>query len=153
LNRYFIYEALVSKLHSRISQTLLIARCPHVSPDMTLSQVRIQTRRRMIALAILLAGFGSALVIFITVTPAPTNPLGYDPEDSKQYLRELELYGGQANVLGYEFRQWFESLWHGRRLAVTVLCLTLAAALLYWVASTPLPPQVGSSHQRNQAPT
>jgi hypothetical protein len=119
---------------------------------MTLSSVQLQTRRRLIAIAILLAGFGSALVIYINATLAPTNPLGYDPEDSKQYLHEMELYGGKSNVLASEFRQWFESLWHGRRLAFTVGCLTLAALLFFWVVSTPLPPQVGPSPQRDQMP-
>jgi hypothetical protein len=120
---------------------------------MTLRPGRLPTRRRIIAIALLFAGFGSAFIIYFTATPAPTNPLGYDPEDSKQYLREVELYGGKANLLVSEFRQWFDSLWHGRRLAFTVVCLTLATVLFFWVASTPLPPKAGlSSHQRNLLP-
>jgi hypothetical protein len=104
------------------------------------------------AIAILVAGFGSALVIYVTATPVPANPLGYDPEDSKQYLREMEVYGGKANLLASAFRQWFDSLWHGRRLAVTVVCLTLLLLLFFWVASTPLPPEVGPSPPRDQKP-
>ena len=83
---------------------------------MTPSAIRRQARRRFIALAIVLAGCGSALVIYVTATPIPANPLGYDSEDSKQYLREMEGYGGKANVIASEFLQWVESLWHGRRL-------------------------------------
>jgi hypothetical protein len=119
---------------------------------MTLSSVRLQARRRFIAIAIVVAGFGSALVIYLTATPVPANPLGYDPEDSKQYLREMEVYGGKANVLASDFRQWFASLWHGRRLAVTVACLTLGLLLIFWVTSTPLPPRVGPSPRRDQEP-
>lgn len=119
---------------------------------MTLSPVRLQARRRFIAIAILVAGLGSALVIYLTAAPVPANPLGYDPEDSKQYLRQMEVYGGKANELASEFRQWFESLWHGRRLAVSVACLTLVFLLFFLVASTPLPPQVGASPQRDQEP-
>jgi hypothetical protein len=105
----------------------------------------IRGRRRLIAGAILFAGLGSALVIFLTATPAPANPLGYEPEDTKKYLREMEVYGGKANVLASEFRKWFESLWHGRQLAVTVVCLTLILLFLFLFASTPLPPEDGAS--------
>ena len=131
---------------------LVLAAAPADSYDMTLSSVRLQARRRFIAIAILVAGFGSALVIYVTATPVPANPLGYDPEDSKQYLREMEVYGGKANLLASAFRQWVDSLWHGRRLAVTVVCLTLLLLLFFWVASTPLPPEVGPSPPGDQKP-
>ena len=106
----------------------------------------IKGRRRFIAAAILAAGLGSALVIYLTATPAPPNPFGYEPEDTKRYLREMEVYGGKANVLASEFRKWFESLWHGRQLAVTVICLTLLLLFLFLFASTPLPPEEDALH-------
>ena len=96
-------------------------------------------------MAILLAGFGAALFIYVTAGPTPVNPLGSEPEESKQYLREMEVYGGKANVLASDLRQWFDSLWHGKRLAVTVACLTLVLLLVFLVASTPLPPHVGQT--------
>ena len=120
--------------------------------DMILNFGPLQARRRIIAVAILLAGLGSALVIYLLATPAPANPLGYEPEDSKQYLREMEVYGGKANVLASEFRHWFESLWHGPRLAVTVVCLTLVLLLFFLVASTPLPPRIGPPPRRDRKP-
>jgi hypothetical protein len=107
---------------------------------MTQDPARIDPRRRLVAAAILLFGLGSALVIFVTAAPDPASAPGGRPEDSKQYLRDMELYGGKANVLASEYRQWFESLWQGRRLAGTVVALTLAALLFFLVASTPLPP-------------
>ena len=118
---------------------------------MTLSSIRPDARRRFIAIVILVVGFGSALVIYVTATPSPANPLGYEPENSKQYLREMEVYGGKANVLASQLRQWFESLWHGKRLAITVVFLTLVLLLLYLIASTPLPP-VSQSPQRERKP-
>jgi hypothetical protein len=120
--------------------TTVIATALAASYNMTLTFGSLHVPRRFVAIAILLAGFGSALVIYVTAMPAPANPLGYEPEDSKQYLREMEVYGGKANVLASQFRQWFESLWHGRRLAVTVVCLTLVLLVFFLVASTPLPP-------------
>ena len=119
---------------------------------MTLSSLQGQARRRVIAIAILVAGFGSALAIYVTATIAPANPLGYEPADSKRYLREMEFYGGKANVLASELRIWFDSLWHGKRLAGTVVCLTMLLLLLFLVASTPLPPRVDPSPERQQKP-
>ncbi len=105
----------------------------------------IEGRRRLIAAAILLTGLLSSLAIYLTATPTPANPLGYEPEDTKRYLREMEVYGGKANVLASEFRKWFESLWHGRSLAGTVVFLTLALLLVFLFVSTPLPPEEGAS--------
>jgi hypothetical protein len=119
---------------------------------MTLSSIWHDARRRFIAIAILVVGFGSALLIYATATPTPANPLGYEPESSKQYLRDMELYGGKANLLASELRQWFDSLWQGRRLAITIVFLTFVLLLLYLVASTPLPPAIGHSPQREQKP-
>lgn len=101
--------------------------------------VFLQARRKFVAAAILLAGFTAASAIYLTATPPPENPLGYRPEDSKQYLREMELYGGKANVLVSEFRQWFEGLWRGRPLAFTVAFISVLLALAFLIASTPLP--------------
>lgn len=58
------------------------------------------------------------------------------PDNSKQYLRQMELYGGTANVLAYEFRAWFVGLWQGRTLAYTISFITLLVSSgLFYVAS------------------
>ena len=123
---------------------------------MTPTSRRLHSRRRSTALAILVAGFGSALLIYLTAAPVPGNPLGSRPEDSKQYLRYMELYGGKANIVASGLRQWFESLLHGPRLAMTVACLTLLAALFYLISTTPLSPpddqpprQPGPGHEKS----
>lgn len=76
----------------------------------------------------LILGLGAALLIYVTAKPAPPDPLGYDPMDTKRYLRELEVFGGKANILATQFRQWFEGLWEGRNLAWTVAALSVALA-------------------------
>jgi hypothetical protein len=78
-----------------------------------------------------MVGLGSALAIYLTAAPAPDDPLGR--QDSRQYLRAMELYGGKANILAAELLDWFQSLWHGRRLAVTVACTTVLAAAAVWL--------------------
>jgi len=112
----------------------------------------LQARRRLIAAAIVLAGFTAALAIYLTATPPPDNPLGYQPEDTKQYLREMELYGGKANVLVSEFRQWFEGFWRGRSLAFTVAFISVLLALAFLIASTPLPRAADSAETNRHHP-
>ena len=50
------------------------------------------------------------------------------PDNSKQYLRELELYGGKANVLAYQLRTWFAGLWRGKRLAYLIIFITVVVS-------------------------
>lgn len=95
---------------------------------------------RRASAAILIGGLAAAVVIFANAAPPPDYPLGSDPEDSKAYLRQLELYGGKANVLGVELRQWFDGLWHGRSLAFTVAVLAALVAAGFRLAAIPLPP-------------
>ena len=100
----------------------------------------LSVRRKPIAAAIVLVGFLAALAIYFTANPPSDNPLGYRPEDTKQYLRQMEMYGGKANVLASEFQQWFDSLWHGKRLAVTVAVLSVLLALGFLAVTLPPPP-------------
>ena len=95
---------------------------------------------RTISAAILIGGLAAAVVIYANAVPPPEAPFGAEPEDSKQYLRQLELYGGKANVLGVELREWFDGLWHGRRLAFTVAFLAALLAAGFRLAAIPLPP-------------
>jgi hypothetical protein len=93
-----------------------------------------EARLRIATRAILLIGFAAAVVIYVTARPPAENPLGYDPLQNKAYVHELEVFGGRANVLAAEFRDWFASLWEGRRLAYTVGVLTVLAAFGFRLA-------------------
>jgi len=99
-----------------------------------------QERVRLGTRAILVLGFVAAVVIYLTAQPPAENPLGYDPMDTKKYLHDLQLYGGTANVLAAQFRDWFDSLWHGKQLAYTVAVLTVISAGAFKFFATPLPP-------------
>jgi hypothetical protein len=89
----------------------------------------------LIGAIILPVGLGSAILIYRTAENDSNSVLGYEegngsvypvrPEDSKKYLRDLELYGGKVNVLMDEFRRWFIGLWPGESLAFTVACITI----------------------------
>ena len=71
----------------------------------------------------------------MSAAPAPDDMLAYEIEHSKQYQRTLELYGGKANVLAVELTQWFDTLWHGTRLAYTVACASVLLAGAFWLAA------------------
>ncbi len=96
-------------------------------------------RRALLVTSLILAvGLTGTLVLYVAAVRAPDDPAD-ELTDSKQYLRQMELYGGKANVLAAELQHWLSSLWHGRRLALTVACGTLLVAGAYWLVAAPLP--------------
>jgi hypothetical protein len=95
-------------------------------------------RRYLISAVILLVGLGSAILIYLKADNASDGDLLSDFDNSKKYMHNLELYGGKANVLAYELRNWFVGLWHGKSLAVMVACISIFIAFGYlFFASDP----------------
>jgi hypothetical protein len=100
--------------------------------------VSLQTRLYQIAVFILVSGLISAVLIYFIAEDVPDDVLTYQteggnvstlsPEDSKRYMREMEQFGGRANVLAYKFGIWFGGLWHGKSLAFTVGGLSIILA-------------------------
>ena len=95
-----------------------------------------RTRNDLIR-GILLVCLGSALAVYFTAAEPAPDPLGDPLQTSKVYLRNMEMYGGAANVVATELREGFLRLWHGRALAGTLAVLTLAAVLAVHLASEP----------------
>jgi hypothetical protein len=96
---------------------------------------------------ILLVGLSGAFLIY---RAAETRSVGaseqgegalyqLNPEYSKQYLRALELYGGGANVLAYEIRDWFVELWRGKSLAYIVAGIAILVSVGVCYAADHLP--------------
>ena len=92
-------------------------------------------RLQIIAVAILIVGLATAIGIYVSAARSTDDMVAYEIEHSKQYQRTLELYGGKANVIAVELTQWFDSLWHGTRLAYTVACATVLLAGGFWLAA------------------
>ena len=122
---------------------------------MKLKILDLYTCLNLMNVIILLAGFGSAIFIYRTAEDTPYGVLGYEegggtvypimPEDSKQYLRGLELYGGKANVLMDQLRRGFIGLWHGKSLAFTVACITIFISFgVFYTANYLLPSRLES---------
>jgi hypothetical protein len=96
-----------------------------------------QARVRRVTRGFLLAGFASAAVIYaVNARPGSGD---YELERTKLYRHDLEVYGGRANVLADDFREWFAGLWRGRSLAFTVAALTVAVAVAWRFVATPVP--------------
>lgn len=101
---------------------------------------RSAVRLKRITRAILAVGFGAAAVAFIVDRQRPENPLGYDPLETKKYLHDLEVYGGKANVIAAQFREWFSGLWYGKNLAFTIAVITVFVVLVVrFFARPPFP--------------
>ena len=109
--------------------------------------MNLQTRLYLIGAIILLVGLSSSIWIYLANENKSETVLGYEivggtaylvnPENSKKYVHDLELYGGKANVLADEFMSWFVGLWHGKSLAFTVACITIFISLgFFFVART-----------------
>jgi hypothetical protein len=103
-----------------------------------------RTRLSLIAAIILLVGLGSAALIYLTAENASDSVSGYEPENSKMYIHDLELYGGKANVLANELMRWFVGLWHGKSLAFTVGCVTLFISFVVFFVANHMPSDLKS---------
>lgn len=109
----------------------------------------LHTCLNLISAVILLGGLGSAILIYRTAENMPYGALGYEtgggsvypimPDDSKKYQRDLELYGGKANMLMDELRRGFAGLWHGKSLAFTMACLSILISFGVFYAANHLP--------------
>ncbi len=109
-----------------------------------------------IAAIVLGVGLASSALIYHSAAGNSDSIFGYEdeggtaypvnPDDSKQYLRGLELYGGTANVLADDLRRWFEGLWHGESLAFTVAFLTIIISAGFFYAARHSPPRPRSGH-------
>ncbi len=115
----------------------------------------LYTCLNLISVMVLAMGLITAISIYRNAEESPYGALGYEegdgtaypvlPEDSKQYLHGLELYGGKANVLMDQLRRGFIGLWHGRSLAYTIACITIFACfLLFYTANYLLPSRLES---------
>lgn len=91
---------------------------------------RILKRRTRIDIvrAILLVGLASALAVYFTAVNPADDPLGNPLDNSKVYQRNMEMVGGNANVLASQITGWIQGLWQGRTLGLTLGVLTLVAA-------------------------
>lgn len=96
-------------------------------------KIRKKARYYLVSVIILLVGFGSSALIYLTAVEPPEDIMVAQFEMSKAYRHDLELFGGTANVLAVEFTEWLEGLWHGKQLAFTVAGITIVIAACFFL--------------------
>ncbi len=95
----------------------------------------LRTRLYVSCVVILALGLLGAALIYVTAKDGPEDAASYvvidgtaypvAPGSSKTYVRQLQRYGGKAAVILDEFNRWFEGLWHGKSLAITVAWISV----------------------------
>jgi hypothetical protein len=97
-------------------------------------------RVRRISILISVIGITASVFIYCFNGRGSNDPSDLRPGDSKIYVREVEKYGGQGELLLRELNDEFTSFWHGKRLAFTILILTATGVWVYRFFALPLPP-------------
>jgi hypothetical protein len=91
-----------------------------------------------ITVLLLVIGFSGAIAIYRAAMVAPVDPPVDELTSTKKSLREMQLIGGNAEVVVHEIKVWFLGLWHGTKLAGTVAVLTVGVTLVFrFVATNP----------------
>jgi hypothetical protein len=94
-------------------------------------------RLRIASWYTLMIGLVSAIAIYVFIPPDIIDPLG-DPLQSRHYINQLKIWGGNANVLQDEFVRWFDSLWHGKQLGITIAYISGFLFLLLRFIANPI---------------
>lgn len=107
---------------------------------MKLHPSKLRNRLYFSAAAILIIGMGSSCLIYFSAADIDTeHSFGNPLDESKSYRRSLELYGGKANLLASQFMQWFDSLWQGKALGITLATITAFLGLALVLVAYNLP--------------
>jgi hypothetical protein len=109
----------------------------------------LKTRLYLSCIVILAMGLCGSVLIYLTAEEDPVSAASYvvvggeaypiAPENSKKYVRELRRFGGKAAVLFDEFNRWFDALWHGKSLAITLACISVFVSLGLFLFANWLP--------------
>lgn len=129
-----------------------------MKPDrdkVTSKGISLKTAFYLAAVLLMIAGVGTASFFYFTGQSDPDSDFGYDaasgyisrmnPGDSKMYRHDVELYGGKAILIADDFRRWFEGLWHGKSLGVTLACFCIFISLALFLVANRLPSDIRSA--------
>ena len=105
---------------------------------------------RRIGAMILLAGLGSAVLVYQAAPRDENSDQAYEiiggkiypsAGNTKKYVHDLKLYGGEAAVIADQFDRWFSGLWQGTSLAYTIAVISSLVAAGFFLAARYLPPE------------
>ena len=104
---------------------------------------------------VLLVGLSSSVVIYRAAMNDSTSDSSYEfiggfvyPAEggnTKKYVHDLQLYGGNAAVLADEFMRWFTGLWRGETLAYTIGFITVSLSLVLFLIAWRAPSRSAGS--------
>ena len=113
--------------------------------DTKLKDTRLRTWLYWTSAGILLAGIVSAVLIYVAAMNNPAEDSGYEViggfvypaggANNKKYIHDLQLYGGNAAMLGDRFMRWFAGLWHGTSLSYTVACIAFLMSFVVFIVA------------------
>ena len=86
----------------------------------------IRTLLRPAGIILFAAGFVAAVLIHRAQPAENENEIN---SLSKRDVYQIEKLGGKEFVFGVQMTAWFSGLWHGRRLAYTVIFLSAAGSI------------------------
>ncbi|HUJ44935.1 MAG TPA: hypothetical protein VLW52_15155 [Opitutaceae bacterium] len=118
--------------------------------DLSDKDKTLQRRLRLLGIVVLTAGLLAAILVRQRTPPDDGTADLFKSGtllsgNAKRYENEMKDLGGQSNVVAAEFREWFGSLWHGRRLANTLAVLSIGTSLacffLAHLLNYPPPPE------------
>ena len=104
------------------------------------------------SLVVVLVGLSSALLIYLTagadsdldenvqIVVVDGKTYRVPLASTKSYRRELQRFGGGAALLFDDLDRWFEGLWRGRSLAITVAWITAFVSAGLFLFARQLPP-------------
>src|SRR5574341_126756 len=95
----------------------------------------MRSRLLVAAVVILVVGVTTGLAVYFLAEDEPTHLGVYEMQISKQYVREIERFGGKTARLFDDLGRWFAERWQGKSLGVTIAFLAASVGLvLYLVA-------------------
>jgi hypothetical protein len=93
----------------------------------------LQKRLYLAAWIALAGGLIAGIAIYLGA-PAPDSAVSQYSIADPRYQIELQRIGGNAAVLMAQLHQWFDGLWHGKTLGLTVAALgAISAALCFFI--------------------
>lgn len=97
------------------------------------ARLSLAARFRLAAALVAVFGFGWAAWVWATAVDLPERAVSL--QRMKVQERQLEIIGGKFAVEAARFSAWFDGLWIGRDLALTLAVITAAITLAcLWIA-------------------
>jgi hypothetical protein len=85
------------------------------------------------ATAVLAAGMAWSVLIYLDASAASESDLVNEFLESKRYMHEVKIYGGNISVLADEIARWVNSLWQGENRAFTTAAITISASIFLFL--------------------